>query len=147
MPRFEWEKVSGSKKRGCCDRQTVGEKEESEEKRMKTDLKIAGLLLLLCMFGGLFYIPHLYRDTYAVTVTEKVVKRYDKSDKYLIFTQTANGEEMVFENTDSVFEGKFNSSDIYGQLKVNRKYHIKVYGWRIPFFSAYQNIVSVKEDK
>lgn len=59
------------------------------------------------------------------------------SSKYLIFTE----EGEVFENTDSWLRLKFNSSDVYGQLEEGEDYNCDVYGWRIPFFSMYRNIV------
>jgi Protein of unknown function (DUF1523) len=34
---------------------------------------------------------------------------------------------------------------VYGALDVGKTYQMKVYGWRIPFFSMYPNIVWVKE--
>lgn len=60
------------------------------------------------------------------------------SSKYLVFT-----ESETFENTDVLLLGKFNSSDLQGHLKPGRKYKVKVYGWRVPFFSSYRNIVSI----
>ena len=60
------------------------------------------------------------------------------SSKYLIFC-----EEEVFENTDQWLVGKFNSSDFYKNLKIGKKYNLKVCGWRIPFLSWYRNIIKI----
>ena len=62
------------------------------------------------------------------------------SGKYLVY---AEGE--TFENEDSFMHWKFNSSDVQGQLDRGARYRVKVYGWRIPFFSWYRNIVEIEE--
>ena len=93
--------------------------------------------------------PHFDRDVYTATVTDKerVVKQSGNyvSSKYLVFTELQNGGTRVFENTDSFLELKFNSSDLQGRLREGRTYEIGTYGWRIPFLSMYENIVSVRE--
>jgi len=40
---------------------------------------------------------------------------------------------------------RWDSSDLYGKIKVGETYEAKVYGWRMPIFSSYKNIVSVEE--
>lgn len=62
--------------------------------------------------------------------------------KYLIFT-----ENEVFENTDDLFYGKFNSSDFQGKLKIGDTYNVKVIGRRIPFINSYRNIVKINDQK
>jgi hypothetical protein len=57
-----------------------------------------------------------------------------------VFTE----EGEVFENSDTFFYQKWNSSDIYGKLTVGNKYKATVYGWRIPFLSNYRNIIEIE---
>lgn len=78
-------------------------------------------------------------DTVTYTVTDKV-RTGGESSKYLIFS-----ESETFQNTDSWLDFKFNSSDFYGKIKVGKTYTSKVRGMRIPLFSAYRNIVTLKE--
>jgi hypothetical protein len=121
-------------------------KNKYKRTRMMTKI-ITGTIITLSVvgIGALSILPHFTKNTYEVTVTEKQVKRSDDSDKYLIFTQLSDGNVRVFENTDSLIEGKFNSSDVYAKLKENKKYQIKTYGWRIPYLSSYENIINVEE--
>jgi hypothetical protein len=56
---------------------------------------------------------------------------------YLVFT-----DKGTFKVTDSLFLGRFNSSDIYGQFRPDHVYNFDVIGWRVPFFSTYQNVAS-----
>lgn len=84
------------------------------------------------------------RNKYTVTVTDKQVKRQSKSsDKYLVFTKLENGEVRVFENTDNPFLGKWNSSDVFAQIEIGKKYVFDVAGYRNQQMSWYENIISV----
>jgi hypothetical protein len=82
--------------------------------------------------------------TYTATVVEKerVIKHGDS--KYLIFTEDNDGDVRVFENTDIWIRGKFNSSDMYAQIKVGETYTFHVIGYRIPFMSMYENIIAIE---
>ena len=84
--------------------------------------------------------------TYSITVTDKQVKRSANNkidDVYMIFATTSTGETIVFKNSDMLFKGKFNSSDIQGQLKVGETYTVTTLGHRVPILSDYQNIIKV----
>lgn len=105
---------------------------------------IGGLVLLALLYSFIFD----FNDTkYTITVTDKERITESGSSRYLIFGEDENGDIKVFENTDIFIRGKWNSSDIYGNLKVGNTYNIVVVGYRVPFFSWYQNIVSYKEIK
>ena len=73
---------------------------------------------------------------------ERVSQGYGETlaSKYLIFTK----EGEVFEDTDNLFLGKFNSSDIYGQIREGHTYRVRTSGYRMPALSYYRNIVSVE---
>jgi len=116
-------------------------------------LHITGInaLALIVLAGFAITIPHCDRETYRATVTrrERIVESdgNDTSSKYLIFTRLENGKTRVFENTDSLIEWKFNSSDIYGDIEEGKTYDLKTYGWRAPLLSMYENVISIKEVK
>ena len=106
------------------------------------------LVIAIAIF---FSLAASFNDTeYTVTVTDKerVVKissdESNSSSKYLVFTEDAQGETIVFENTDNIFRGKFNSSTFQGQLKIGNTYRITVVGYRVPFLSMYQNIIAIE---
>lgn len=92
-----------------------------------------------------------FNDTeYTITVTDKerIYKGSgDTSSKYLVFGDDDNGNSLVFENTDCFIRGKWNSSNIQGQLKEGNTYKVTVVGYRISFFSMYQNIIKIEEIK
>lgn len=108
-------------------------------------IRLLPLLLVMTLIIGSISMNYVNEQTYTITVTDTTVKRGGDYDKYLIFAKTNLGEDIVFENTDLFFKGKFNSSDIQAKLKVNKKYKITTLGYRIPFFSSYQNIIAAEE--
>ncbi len=75
-----------------------------------------------------------------VTVTDKAVKNNGDGGKYLIFTEDAEGNVATFEITDSWVAGRFNSSDVYADIKVGNIYTFTVGGSRNELMSWYPNI-------
>lgn len=78
------------------------------------------------------------KEDITITISEKQRISSEKSSKYLIFTKNE-----VFENTDVLLLGKFNSSDLYGKFNAGETYKVQVIGWRVPFMSWYRNIVRI----
>lgn len=95
------------------------------------------LLLLACIYPAV--LASSRRDvTVTVSDKERVCGREADSCKYLVFTDGG-----TFENVDTILAWKWNSSDVYGNLKPGREYTFTVQGWRLPFFSTYPNIINV----
>lgn len=103
-------------------------------------IHIITIIAIAALLIGSFAFQRGTKDTVRATVTDKVVKRYDDTDKYLIFT-----DSETFEITDTIAYGNFRSSDVYGKIKVGETYDFTVCGWRIGFTSSYRNIVEVQE--
>lgn len=82
-------------------------------------------------------------------VTTKVTdkERVCKSDgdggtdcEYLVFTEAG-----TFKLTDTVLYGRFNTSDVYGRIQKDKRYDLKVVGWRQGWSSSYPNIIEATE--
>lgn len=104
---------------------------------------LVGCFIFVAVFV-LFFIPTCFYtyatgDTVVIKVNrvENIAKGGDS--KYLVFT-----ENEVFENTDTLLRFKFDSSDIYNEIEVGKKYKARVYGWRVRFLSWYRNIVDLE---
>lgn len=87
--------------------------------------------------------------TYTVTITDKErvttqVAEDQTDSKYLIYGEDKNGKTYVFEDTDTLFRGKFNSSDVYGALKEGKTYELTVIGFRVHILNWYENIIDFK---
>lgn len=105
------------------------------------------VMLILSILGvaSLEGISTFDYDAYTATVTKLEIKRNDGDDIYLVFTTLENGQPRVFEITDSWAHWRFNSSDMYAGIIMGHTYKFGTYGWRIPFFSMYENILEVDE--
>ncbi len=95
-----------------------------------------GIIVAIAFLG--FQMEYGNEREVICTVNEKWIKRAsgeDKKDMYLV----SCGDE-VYKITDLFFKGKFDSSNIYANLKVGKKYKLTVTGYRFGYFSSYQNI-------
>ena len=85
---------------------------------------------------------------YTITITDKervtAQSAKDNISKYLIYGEDENGKTYVFEDTDTLFRWKFNSSDVYGALKEGETYELTVIGFRVHILNWYENIVDFK---
>lgn len=106
---------------------------------------IAAIIIGLFILGGNLIGSYYNEETVTLTVKDKerVVDRGGDEARYLIWSE--DGE--TFENVDTFIKGKFNSSDVYGQLERGKTYNCKVHGWRNVFFSMYRNIINCLEIK
>ena len=115
-----------------------------------TDRFIIGIFIafaIVSVVGGIIYsIASNYNEqTYVATVTDKDVRNYNNSSKYLVFTKTEDGETRVFSVEDSLLRFRWNSSDVYGEIEVGKMYRFTVVGFRIEIFSMYENIIDFEE--
>ena len=118
-------------------------------KKTRTFFVIIMIAIMLVLLIGQEAIFNFNDTEYTITVTDKE-RIYEgsgdtSSSKYLVFGDDQNGNSLVFENTDCFIRGKWNSSNIQGQLKVGNTYKITVIGYRVPFLSWYQNIIKIEE--
>lgn len=86
--------------------------------------------------------PYWTHETKEVSVINTIVKNTQHDSKYLVFT-----DQGVFQNTDTWYYFKFDSSDIQGKVMQGGKFKLSYYGFRVPFFSMYPNITNVQRVK
>lgn len=106
---------------------------------------VTGISLVLLVVAILAINPIIHFSTLdtvndvIVTGKERIVERSGEAttSKYLIFTQ-----DETFQNTDTIWALKYNSSDVYGKIGEGFKCNFKVTGFRIKIFSWYRNILS-----
>ena len=65
----------------------------------------------------------------------------NSADDLMLITTDNEG----FLNEENFLFGKFNTRDIFNELKVNGTYKIKYYGWREGYNSGFPNILAVEE--
>lgn len=106
---------------------------------MKKLLHILSGLCIVLIVAVSLYITTFNDHCVVATVVDKTVKIEKDSSYYLIFTDCG-----VFKNADEVLRWKFNSSDFYAKIRVGTTYKFTLVGYRIPFFSLYENIIKAE---
>lgn len=100
---------------------------------------IAGILLMgLLIFS--VSIGYQNEEIIECTIEDKWIKRSGKDDMYLV-----QCDNEVYQITDLLFKGKFNSSDIYAKLKVGKTYEITTTGYRFKFLSMYKKLTNMRK--
>ncbi len=104
--------------------------------KVKVVLFCIGVIILLACYS--YFIP----DTVRTRITDAQMAKVD--GRFMIAT-----EYRPYVNYDARYRFKFDSGTIQNEavrLK-GREAMIRKYGWRIPLFSMYENVVSIKEVK
>lgn len=100
-----------------------------------------GIILLavaaLCWSCGQYIFT---KENERITIKEQQLKTKGKGSQYMVYT-----DKGVFVNEDCFCAGKFNSSDFYNKMEAGKTYDVTHIGWRVPFFSWYENIISYRE--
>lgn len=108
--------------------------------RSSKGFAVAAVLIGLTILVGAVLYSYFISDTIRTRITDA---QLTKVDRYFMIAT----EDRPFVNHDAKYRLKFDSGNIQNEairLK-GRTVRIRKYGWRIPFFSMYENVVSIKE--
>ena len=109
----------------------------------------SGCLVFLVIVALIISIPccasYFSEKDYTITVTDKDIKNYSSSSKFLVFSKTESGETRVFSMEDTLIKGRWDTADDYAEIQVGETYNVTVIGWRIPFLSEYENIIEFQK--
>lgn len=103
------------------------------------------VIIVVVIFVGINLFWSFNDHTYVATVTNKERIADGEDSYYLIFCQDDNGNYYEFKNEDNFLRGKFDSSTVYNKLEKGQTYKFTVVGFRIGFFSEYENIINFEE--
>ena len=103
-------------------------------------IKIILFGIVACILLVLY--SYFVADTVVTRITDAQMVKVD--GKFMIAT-----EYRPFVNYDAKYRFKFNSGTVQNDaIKLRGKtVKIKKYGWRIPIFSMYENVVKIQEVK
>lgn len=104
---------------------------------------LAVVFCIVCVFCS--FVTTFNDHTVTITVTDKERINKDSDSYYLVFGEDENGNGVVYKNEDAFIRGKWDSSTMQANLKIGETYEVVLVGYRIPLFSSYENIISVKE--
>ncbi len=103
-------------------------------------LKIRAMLIgiVVCVLATLY--SYFIADTVQTRITDAQMTKVD--GRFMIAT-----EDRPFVNEDAKYRFKFNSGTIQNDaIRLRGKVvRIKKYGWRMPLFSRYENVVKIEE--
>lgn len=103
------------------------------------------LAVIVLFFVGRTFSKAFYTRHIVIEVTDKAVK----NNKYMVYGKTVDLEHLAksYEITDSALAGRYDSSDMYGEIETGKTYEFIVGGNRVPFMNWYPDIYSAVEVK
>lgn len=109
-------------------------------------LVLGFVAMVFILLGGSYALHESTKEMVEVTVKKTDRECFGSGDsvvcKYMVYTS-----DEVFENTDTIFDGKFNSTNLQNILTVGKTYKFLVTGHRMPALSSFRNILSVRESE
>ena len=138
-------RASSSRQRTTYRVPTPGRVRSSGHRMHSGCLGLFLLAVVVIALGAWWFTSYEYGTEHHETFT--VTRLDDQSSgssghKYLVFGRLPDGTAKVYEDTDAIFHGKMNSSDLFAQLQVGRTYDCDLYGVRSHLFSGYQDLLS-----
>ncbi|HTZ39622.1 MAG TPA: DUF1523 family protein [Syntrophales bacterium] len=105
-----------------------------------TKFKVIVAGILFCILVPLY--SYFWADTVVTRITDAQMAMVD--GKFMIAT-----EYKPLANFDAPYRFKFNSGNIQNEAIRLKGKQVKIwkYGWRIPIFSMYENVVKIEEVK
>ena len=107
-------------------------------KSLKVRMVLAGMIVAVLTVLWSYFIP----DTVVTRITDAQMTKVD--GRFMIAT-----EDRPLVNEDAKYRFKFDSGNIQNDaIRLRGKVvNIKKYGWRMPVFSLYENVVKIEEVK
>jgi len=97
------------------------------------------VILVVLLFGYLFFEPYITEDTVSIKVINKA-KFGKEVGKYFVFT-----DDEVFLNSDNYYQNKDNADEIEKIINIGGNYKVKVVGVYLPWLPRFRNITKVIE--
>jgi len=108
--------------------------------KVSTGFKVKAVLVSLAVIIILLLYSYFIPDAIRTRITDAQLTKVD--GYFMIAT-----EYKPLVNHDAWYRFKYNSGNVQNEairLK-GKEVMIRKYGWRIPFFSMYENVVSIKQ--
>ena len=108
--------------------------------KSSTGFKVKAVLVSVAVIIVLILYSYFIPDTIRTRITDAQLTKVD--GYFMIAT-----DDRPLVNHDAKYRFKFDSGNIQNEaIRMKGKVvRIRKYGWRIPLFSMYENIVSIKE--
>jgi len=97
------------------------------------------IILLILLFGFLFFEPFLTEETITIKVINKSQFGNERG-KYFVFT-----DEEVFYNDNNYYQSKENADELNEKIYPGTTYRVKVVGVYLPWLPRFRNITKILE--
>ena len=97
------------------------------------------IILLILLFGYLFFEPFLTEETITIKVINKS-QFGNETGKYFVFT-----DEEVFYNDNNYYQSKENADELNEKIYPGTTYRVKVVGVYLPWLPRFRNITKILE--
>ncbi|MEO8231510.1 MAG: hypothetical protein ABI638_04470 [Ignavibacteriota bacterium] len=97
------------------------------------------IVLIILLFGYLFFEPFLTEETISLKVINKA-QFGNEPGKYFIFT-----ENEVFYNSNNYYQSKENADELNSKIYPGTTYKVKVVGIYLPWLPRFRNITKILE--
>lgn len=97
------------------------------------------IVLLVVIFGYLFFEPYITEETITIKVLNKS-QFGNEPGKYFVFT-----ENEVFYNSNDYYQNKENATEINDIIYPGSSYKVKVVGVYLPWMPRFRNITEILE--
>jgi hypothetical protein len=97
------------------------------------------IVLLILLFGYLFFEPFLTENTITIRVINKS-QFGNEPGKYFVFT-----EDEVFYNANNYYQSKENAEELNEKIYPGTTYKVKVVGVYLPWLPRFRNIIKIVE--
>ncbi|HMN24154.1 MAG: hypothetical protein IT276_16965 [Ignavibacteriaceae bacterium] len=97
------------------------------------------IVLIILLFGYLFFEPFLTEDTISIKVINKS-QFGNEPEKYFVFT-----ENEVFYNSNNYYQNKENADELNAKIYPGTSYKVNVVGIYLPWLPRFRNITKILE--
>lgn len=101
---------------------------------------IISIIIIIFLFMTYIFQYSNYSES-VIDIKDKFVKTYDGNGTYII----TDNNDNTYKIEDLLFIWKFNSTDIYSSIEIDKKYKIYTTGIRCRLFSEYPNINKIEK--
>ena len=107
----------------------------------ETRTKVIVGIIVVAVVIALIWLPFKFAYNNHDCVATVTDKERHEDGYYLIFCEDMEGNTKVFKDDDTLLRGKWNSSDMYQEIKIGETYLFHLNGYRSQFWSFYENIL------
>jgi hypothetical protein len=97
------------------------------------------IVILILLFGYLFFEPFLTEDTITIKVINKA-QFGNEPGKFFVFS-----EDEVFYNSNNYYQSKENADELNDKIYPGTTYKVKVIGIYLPWLPRFRNIIKILE--